>query len=328
VSPAWWSTLESLPRVHAVARPTPLEPAPRLSAELGIDVWLKRDDLTGRGLGGNKVRTVEYLLGDLLAHGHDTLVTGAGTQSNWAMLAALTATTAGIEPHLVYYGSPTQARGNHLLAQLAGAHVRWTGELDRSSVDPMLEKVAVELSDAGRSPCVVPRGGATPRGCLGYVRGAVELAGQLTELALDPAAIWLPTGSCGTQAGLLAGLTVLGAHTRVVGVATSRSPEESTRRVRELAAGTLDLLGSSQAAAEPKVLGGFLGEAYGVPSAEGRRAAALVARTEGVFLDPVFGAKAMAALVHHARRRRVDGPVVFLVTGGAPTMFTAGAERP
>lgn len=321
------ATLESLPRASLVASPTPLQPAHRLSEQLGVEVWLKRDDLTGRGLGGNKVRTLEYLLGDALARGHDSLVTGAGTQSNWAMLAALSAQTVGLEPHLVYYGTPCAAVGNQMLAVLAGARLLWTGDAARASVDPMLDRVAAELAAAGRSPYVVPRGGATPLGCLGYVRGAVELRSQLAERGLEPGCLWVATGSCGTQAGLLAGLTALGSSLPVVGVATSRSAQESVARVDDLARRTLGLLGMETPAPGATVIDGFIGPGYGVSSAEGMRATELVVRSEGVFLDPVFGAKAMAALVAQAKQGRVTGPVVFLVTGGAPTLLSGRSQH-
>jgi D-cysteine desulfhydrase len=317
----------TFPRLPLVLTPTPLVPAPRLSEAAGIEVWFKRDDLTGRGLGGNKVRTLEYLLGDALGKGCDALVTGAGPQSNWAMLAALTARAAGITPHLVFYGDPPPASGNLLLTQLTGADIRYTGELERSSVDPMLDTVAEELSAAGRSPYVVPRGGATPMGCLGYALAARELVRQVPQVGLDPATLWVPTGSCGTQAGLLAGAHWLGWDIELIGVATSRTPEESQVRVRDLATATLHLLAADNTdLAAPRVLGGFLGDGYGKASRAGAAAADLVARTEGIFLDPVFGAKAMAALLAEARRGSVRGPVIFLVTGGAPTLFMRGTD--
>jgi D-cysteine desulfhydrase len=243
------------------------------------------------------------------------------------MLAALSARVAGISPHLVFYGDPPQVSGNLLLTQATGADIRYTGELDRSSVDPMLDKVADELAAAGHSPYVVPRGGATAMGCLGYVRAAAEFLQQLPEAGADPAALWLPTGSCGTQAGLLAGAHWLGWDVELIGVATSRTPEECQLRVHELASATLALLGADCSdLAAPRVLGGFLGDGYGKASRAGAAAAELVAKTEGIFLDPVFGAKAMAALVAEARRGNVRGPVIFLVTGGAPTLFMRGAD--
>lgn len=307
------------PRIELVRSPTPLHPAPRLSAELGVPVLFKRDDLTGLGLGGNKVRGLEYLIADALRQGCDCLVTGAGPQSNWTLLAALTALRYGIEPHVVCYGNPPSDEGNLRLHRWLGVDVRFTGAAERSTVDDGIDALATELRATGRRPYVLPRGGATALGSLGYVRGAVELAGQLE--GVEPAAVWLPTGSCGTHAGLLAGVAFARAGFDVIGVTVSRPVAECQARITTLAAAAAALVHGPDPG-PPRVLGGYLGPGYGVPSPEGAAAALLVARTEGVFLDPVFGAKAMAALVAECAAGRVTGPQVFLVTGGAPTLFT------
>jgi D-cysteine desulfhydrase len=306
------------------ALPTPLQAAPRLSEELGAEVWLKRDDLTGLGLGGNKVRGLEYLLGAALEQGCDTLVTGAGPQSNWAMLAAVAALRNGMEPHLVFYGSATLASGNLHLDELVGAKIHYTGDDDRASVDEAIEAVADKLQAAGRRPCRLPRGGATALGSVGYVHAALELGTQLLDRAVAPRQLWLATGSCGTQAGLVAGSRWLRPTYDVVGVSVSRPVEECVRRVTSLADGAAGLLGLPQVGStdDVSVLGGHLGPGYGQASEEGDAATALVARSEGIFLDPVFGAKAMAALIGSARRGTVKGPVLFLVSGGAPTLFS------
>jgi D-cysteine desulfhydrase len=331
-------------RVDLIVGPTPLHLAPRLSRELGVPLLFKRDDLTGRGLGGNKLRGLEYILADALGQGCDCLVTGAGPQSNWTMLAALSCLRCQIEPHVVCYGTDAASEGNMRLHRWLGVDVRFTGSPDRSSVDVGIEAAGAELRAAGRRPYLVPRGGATPLGALGYVRASTELAAQLAALGEQPAGLWLATGSCGTQAGLQAGAALTGAPYQVRGVTVSRPVPECLDRVRALAAdaaalatGTGDAgegngagttgagtTGAGAAIGEPEVLGGWIGPGYGVPSAEGQDAARLVAQAEGVFLDPTFGAKAMAALVAECRAGRVRGPQIFLVSGGAPTLF-AGA---
>jgi len=349
------ANLASRPRVDLVLGPTPLHPAPRLSRELGVPVLFKRDDLTGRGLGGNKLRGLEYILADALGQGCDCLVTGAGPQSNWTMLAALSCLRCQIEPHVVCYGTEEASEGktsegNMRLHRWLGVDVRFTGSPDRSSVDAGIEAAGAELRAAGRHPYLVPRGGATPLGALGYVRASTELADQLAALGEQPAGLWLAAGSCGTQAGLQAGAALTDAPYRVRGVTVSRPVPECLVRVRALAADAAALsagegaagegaagegaagegaagegaAGEGAAISEPEVLGGWIGPGYGVPSAEGQAAARLVAQTEGVFLDPVFGAKAMAALIAECRAERVRGPQIFLVGGGAPTLF-AGA---
>ncbi len=212
-------------RVDLVITPTALHPARRLSHELGVELYFKRDDLTGAGLGGNKLRGLEYLVADALAQGCDSLVTGAGPQSNWTMLAALACLRYRIEPHIVCYGTaPARAEGNLRLHRWLGTRVRFTGSAERSSVDAGIEALSAELRAVGRRPYPVPRGGATPLGAFGYLRAGQELATQLAGLDRPPAGVWLATGSGGTQAGLLAGLALTGPAYHVVGVTVSRRP--------------------------------------------------------------------------------------------------------
>jgi D-cysteine desulfhydrase len=334
LAPASAGPLAVLPRIQLVLEPTPLHHAPRLSRELGVPILLKRDDLAGVGLGGNKLRGLEYILADLRARGCDSLVTGAGPQSNWTMLAALTCLRNQIEPHVICYGQPAdltaegqaepRAEGNMRLLRWLGVDVRFTGEQDRASVDAGIEATAAELKTAGRRPYPVPRGGATPLGALGYVRASLELAAQLDALGERPRAVWTATGSCGTQAGLVAGAALTSAPYDVIGVTVSRPADEATDRVIDLAARAAELAGLHVTPAPPEVRAGWIGRGYGQPSAEGQAAARLAATTEGVFLDPVFGAKAMASLIAECRSGRAEGTQVFLVSGGAPTLFAGG----
>jgi D-cysteine desulfhydrase len=365
--------LGGIPRVELVTGPTPLHPAPRLSAELGVRVLFKRDDLTGAGLGGNKLRGLEYIVADARRQACDCLVTGAGPQSNWTMLAALSCLRYGIEPHVVCYGTGAADEGNMRLHRWLGTSVRFTGSDERASVDAGIEAAGAELRAAGRRPYLVPRGGATPLGALGYIRASIELAAQFagrdeagvpggasgageppaTQLGGRdevPARLWLATGSCGTQAGLVAGVALTRAGYRVTGVSVSRPVVECCERVATLAASAAALAAGGGVASAggdgaapggdgaapgggaggveiqpPEVVDGWIGPGYGVASAEGEAAARLVARLEGVFLDPVFGAKAMAALIAACRSGAVTDTQVFLVSGGAPTLFTSKA---
>ena len=326
------------PRVDLVLAPTPLHPAPRLSRELGVPVLFKRDDLAGVGLGGNKLRGLEFLIADALAQGCDSLVTGAGPQSNWTMLAALACLRYGLEAHIVCYGSGGgEPQGNMRLHRWLGVDVRFTGEAERSSVDAGIAAVTGELRAAGRHPYPVPRGGATPLGALGYVRASLELAGQLAgygraagrivaghRVLRDPGR---PGGRGGRDRRSLPGRggdgEPPGRGSRGPGPGTGRRGGRARRDRRRPWMHCL----------APDVRAGWIGPGYGVPSAAGQAAARLVAETEGVFLDPVFGAKAMAALIAGCRAGRVHGPQVFLVSGGAPTLFAglsarrAGARR-
>ncbi|CAN5201958.1 D-cysteine desulfhydrase [soil metagenome] len=316
--------LSRLPRLRMGALPTPLQPAPRLSEALGATVLVKRDDLSGVGVGGNKVRKLEYLVADALARGADTLVTGGGPQSNHAALTALAGARAGLSTHLVVHGDPVEGppEGNGVLTALAGADVTYTHDPDRTSVDAGTERLAGQLREAGRRPYVIPRGGATPLGCVGYLAASLELVSQLEELGVSPTHLVLATGSCGTQAGLEVGARWLQATYRVVGVTVSRPAEECVRRVRTLGDACAELSGLDVGPIrDPEVLDGYLGPGHGKPSPEGRAAAELAARTEGLVLDPVFTAKAMAALVDLSRD--ATGPIVFWHTGGAPAAFVA-----
>ena len=319
-----------LPRVALATLPTPLVAAPRLSEAVGVEVWIKRDDLTGLLLGGNKARKLEFLCGDALARGADTLVTGGGAGSNHVQLTAAAAARLALACAVVCYGETpaTEPLGLRLTRRL-GADVVFTGSPDRASVDTRLEEVAAKLTAAGAHPFVIPRGGASPVGAVGYAAAAAELAGQLAGAGVAGAAattVLLATGSCGTQAGLIAGAAVIpDARLEIVGVPVSRPPEECTERIARLASGCAERLGSDRVftARDVRLLGGYLGPGYGKASPEGDEAALLAARTEGLVLDPVFTAKAMAALVVEGRRGALPGPVVFLHTGGTPAALAA-----
>lgn len=331
-----------LPRTSLATLPTPLLPAPRLSEAVGVDVWIKRDDLTGLLLGGNKARKLEFLCGEAQAQGADTLVTGGGGGSNHVQLTAAAAARLGLGCVVICYGSPPAPEPLGLrLTRRLGATVVFTGSPERASVDARLEEVAAKLSADGRRPYVIPRGGASATGAVGYALAAVELTEQLATVGLGAATLLLSTGSCGTQAGLVAGAsfsrgdmppTAGPGHQesadpplRVVGVPVSRPPEECVERIARLATGCAGRLGSDRvfSPGDVHLLGGYLGSGYGTASPEGDEAAELALRTEGLVLDPVFTAKAMAALVAEARAGSFTRPVVFLHTGGTPAALAA-----
>ncbi len=305
-------------RVSVATLPTPLVAAPRLSEALGVEVWLKRDDLTGLGLGGNKARPLDYLVGDALAGGADYFVTGGGPGSNWVLMAALAALGRGLGVEVVLFGTKDAPEVGclRLLKQLPGVTVTFTGTPDRSSVDPLLESVSSDLRERGHRPYVVGRGGAGPVGALGYVDAVDEMSSQLEEQGVDAGTVWLATGSCGTQAGLVAGYRRPGcASTKVVGVSVHRPLEECRQRIAAISDAALDLLEvEDRPAADWDVLDGLRPDPEQVGDA-----ARLMMTTEGLFLDPEFGAPALAALVSGAAE--VAEPVVFLVTGGAPGLF-------
>jgi D-cysteine desulfhydrase len=306
-------------RFPLAALPTPLHRAERLERALGgPPVYLKRDDLTGFALAGNKARQLELLVGEAAAQGCDSLVTGGGPGSNFCQAAAAAARVAGLRCVLVLYGSePPATPANLALARAFGAEVRFTDRPERESVDPALEAAAAELRAEGCRPYLVPRGGATAVGAAAYALAAAELAAQLDAARVVPALVLVATGSGGTQAGLVAG-TLAGGHPwRVVGASVSRPPQECAARVLALAGGAADLLGLPRPDAGHVEVHDVRGPGYGVPSAEGERAAGLAAATEGLLLDPVFTAKALALLARLVRDG-ADGQLVFWHTGGVP----------
>lgn len=322
-----WNALEQIPRVGLGEFPTPLLRMKRLGAALGgLDIWFKRDDLISFGLGGNKVRGLEFLMGDALARGADTLVTGAGCQSNHVRATAAAAAHRGLGCAVVYWGDPPSViDGNDRLTRLLGAEVSFTGNSDRASVDRGIDEQCARLRALGRRPYAIPRGGACALGTLGHVLAARELFLQCRAQDIEPDAVLLASGSGGTHAGWLLGNALLGTPWALQSVAVSRDPDATRAQIQRLAEEAGSRLGVSAAvatAAPPIVRSGFIGAGYGIPSAEGADAIRLVARTEGILLDPTYTGKAMAALIALWKSGRLPfRSVVFLHTGGEPALF-------
>jgi 1-aminocyclopropane-1-carboxylate deaminase/D-cysteine desulfhydrase-like pyridoxal-dependent ACC family enzyme len=313
-----------LPRTPLAVLPTPLVAAPRLAAALGTGPLLvKRDDLTGFAFGGNKARLLEFLVAAAIAEGADTLLTGGAAGSNFCAATAAAARRAGLACQLVIAGRPGPPGpvGPALaLARSWGAAVRWTGVPDRDSVDAALPAAAHELAAAGRRPYLIPRGGATGLGAIGYALAAAELDQQLHQ-QLAPAdladvRVVVPVGSGGTLAGLVAGHVLLGRPWTLTGGSASRPPQAAAQRVLTLAGECLSLLGADPAALGPDeaevTVVDARGPGHGRPSPEGVAAAGQALRTEGLMVDPVYTAKALALVARHARGRTV----VFWHTGG------------
>ena len=315
------------PRFPLALLPTPLVEASRLAKALGGPrIFFKRDDMTGFGFGGNKVRGLEYYIADALANHADVIVTGAGPQSNHVRATAAAARAAGLDVVAVMHDSrPAESQGNLLLDELLGVEVRFTNDPNRALVDSKIEEVAEELRRAGRRPYIIPRGGASALGALGYVESVHELGAQLQAVGVRPQWLALATGACGTQAGLVAGAKLYGAEYRILGVVVSRPVTECVERIIRIASEAARLAGHEieVEAGDVIVRDGFIGPGYGIPTPEGVEAIRLVARTEGVFLDPTYTGKAMAGLINEIRSGRIgkDEAVVFLHTGGEPGLF-------
>lgn len=308
--------------------PTPLVEVPRLAAALGVrSLQVKRDDLTGFAVAGNKARQLELLIDEAVDAGADTLVTGGTIGSNFIQAAAAAAAFADLACHLVLAGSRTPAHTHPNLAAAAtwGAELTWTGEADRSSVDAALHRVARQLTDAGRRPHVVPRGGATATGATGYRYAVDELLMQLPPLAANapPPVVVVATGSGGTLAGLVAGVVARDRPFRVVGASVSRPPEALRADVLRLAHEVADRRGEPAPDPDDVCLIDARGPGHGQASAEGVHAADVALRTAGLVLDPVYTAKALAALPAVVG----SAPAVFWHTGGLLDAVAGLLER-
>jgi D-cysteine desulfhydrase len=316
--------LEALPSVALWPWPTPVYEMRRLRERLGGGprLLVKRDDLIGFGFGGNKVRKLAVVAARALEEGADTLVTVGGVQSNHARVTAIVAASLGMKCHLVLNGErPARETGNLLLGHMAGAHVHYVAS--RAERSTAIGALVQRLSSEGLRPFLIPLGASTPRGALGFARAVAELLEQIGA----PDVILHSTSSGGTQAGLLAGVALNRVPTRVVGISADDPAETIATHVRALLQemdGVLGIAGESIApGAHIDIDDRFVGPGYGVPSPESADATRLLLACEGIALDPVYTAKAMAGLIAHVREGRYAGheTVLFWHTGGTPALL-------
>jgi D-cysteine desulfhydrase len=287
---------ERLPRASLATLPTPLEPSAALPG--GASLLVKRDDLTGLGMGGNKARKLEFLCGAALADGADVLVTAGGPQSNHCRMTAAAGARLGLDVHLVLGGAePVEPSGNQLLALLFGAQLHFVGSHDWADIEHARRMLTERLAAEGRRPATIPIGGSTPTGSAGFALAYLELAGQLAASSVIAAAVVHTSSSGGTHAGLLAGQVLARSaglpSPRVVAVAVAKGVVLDESTVMRMADATLDLLGEpgSVAAADVEALGGWLGPGYEVPTQEGDDAVRWFARKAGLVLDRTYTGK-------------------------------------
>jgi D-cysteine desulfhydrase family pyridoxal phosphate-dependent enzyme len=317
--------IDSLPRFLLATLPTPLDELPRLSKELGVRILCKRDDLTGFAMGGNKARKLEYLTADALEKGADVLVTGGGVQSNHVRTTAAAARKAGMDAVGVFFTSPGgDVNGNLLLDHILGAKLVYA-EADKHETERVIEQFCEDLQKQGRKPYLIPVGGSTKLGVIAYMVAVKELLEQLKPRQITLDAIVITTGSCGTHAGILAGLKWLGAEIPLHGITVSRSRDECYERIPRLVREAAAYLERDITLREGDIIvhDGYLGEAYAKITPEARAAIQRVARLEGIFLDPVYTGKAMAGLFDLVGRRAFapGANILFWHTGGAPGIF-------
>jgi len=326
--------LNRFPRVNLGTWPTPLEPALRLSAALGgPEIWIKRDDLSTLGLGGNKVRKLEYLLADALAKGCDVILTTGAAQSNHARLTAAACARLGLRCVLVLRGKPDQGRpgrleGNLLLDHLFGAEVRLV-DCHPDERNAIMTAMAAEMATAGHQPYTIPVGGSTGLGALGYARCAQEIAAQAASFGLRIDVVVSSSSSGGTQGGLVLGQKGLRLPFAVWGISADYSRAELQALVSRVATEAATLVdGPVVTPAEVCAFDEYVGPGYGVVTEGCREAVRLFASTEGIILDPVYTGKAAAGLIDLIRRKelRPGQRVVFIHTGGSPAIFAYGPE--
>lgn len=312
------------PTVALGQLPSPVEEAHRLRAALGggTRILVKRDDAIPFGFGGNKVRKLSVVVAQAIAEGADTLITVGGVQSNHARATAATAAKLGLKCHLIANGGkPDKLTANALLDSLLGAEVEYVAE--RTDRVPAMRRAAERIRAAGGHPVEVPLGASTPIGALGFVRAVAEML----EQGVRPDVIVHATSSGGTQAGLVAGCALHGLSTRVVGVSADDPAADVERQVRSIIAGMAPTLGSVlddvARDARVEVDDTFVGGGYGVPTPASVEAQQLAARTEALFVDHTYTAKALAALIAYVRDGRIppDATVLFWHTGGQVGLF-------
>ncbi|WP_254444572.1 D-cysteine desulfhydrase family protein [Ruegeria arenilitoris] len=309
--------------------PTPLERLDRLSEKLNIELWLKRDDLTGLGFGGNKTRQLEFYFGDALAQGADTVLITGAVQSNYVRSAAAAAARLGmksvlqLEERVPDMGPEYYQSGNVLLAKILGAeHISFPVGEDEAGADLALHKRADELRAQGRNPYVIHLGlHHPPLGALGYVAAGQELHQQMQDFD----AVVVPSGSGATHAGLLTGLKTSGSSAKVMGICVRRNCQLQHERMVTVVEKLANLLGIDPSALVRGIetRDEALAPGYGRLGPKSRSALELMAQTEGIFLDPVYTAKTFAGLLDLVQRNEIrrGQKVVMIHTGGLPALF-------
>lgn len=332
---AFGGILRSFPRLELFSTPTPIQRLERTEQALGpqaggVRIFVKRDDHMELGGGGNKLRKLEYHLGEAITRGCDTIITMGGLQSNHARLTAAAAARVGLACELVLAnvvartGDDYEHNGNVLLDQVFGARLHTLPA--NADVAATVNAITIELSKSGRNVFVIPTGGSTPLGALGYVRCAQEIVKQESLLGVRFAQVIVPNGSSGTHAGLAAGFALLDRGVGFVrSFAVLADYAATMKKTRELTHGTLRLFGEEArfSADSINIDDTHRGTGYGIPTDEMIHAVQLLARNEGLLLDPVYSGKAFAGLLADIRSRRYPAGtnVLFVMTGGTPGLY-------
>jgi D-cysteine desulfhydrase len=319
------SPVTSIPRIELANAPTPLLHLERLSRELGVELWVKRDDLTGLLESGNKIRKLEFLIGEALAQGADTLITCGTLQSNCCRTVSAVAARLGLRAILALKGAPpTEYDGNLLLDRLLGAEIRYCTDDEWEKVDQVLEDLVGRVRTEGGKPYVIPESGATVTGALGYVVCGQELAQQITHGAPDFDTVAITVFSGGSQAGLLMAKQTAGLRAEIVGIPIAWEGARVRDHVQDLVdQARLRYKLAVTPPSDVRLLDGYQGSGRTSVKAETLELVARIARTEGIVLDPVYTGKAFAALLDRIRQApgELGRRVCFVHTGGVFSVF-------
>jgi L-cysteate sulfo-lyase len=323
--------LSRFPRVPLAHLPTPLEPLDRLSKHLGGPrIWIKRDDCTGLATGGNKTRKLEFLIGEALAHGADTVITFGAVQSNHARQTAAACARYGLQCHLVlsravqWPQADYEVTGNVLLERITGAHIHIVAPADAPA---HAAELTATFERRGNRVYRIPTGGSNVTGALGYVACAYELLDQAKHLGFHPDLVLHASSSGGTQAGLAVGLHATG--TELVGINVSDAlPTTIEARVNQLARATFEYLGGKGTLPDCSIRHEFLGSGYGMPTASCLNAIRTLGELEGIIADPVYSGKALDAMasLDHSRTRPTPSHVLYIHTGGTGALPAYGTS--
>lgn len=323
---------KKLPKKKLGFFPTPLVELYRLSEALGGPrILMKRDDQTGLALGGNKTRKLEFLVGEAVEQGCDTLITGGAAQSNHCRQTAAAAAASGLPCHLVLGGTPPEiVDGNLLLDYLLGANIYWSGEFRKGETIP---EVAKQLEQDGFKPYVIPYGGSNATGAAAFVYAVEELQDQLNDMSIEVSHVFFASSSGGTQAGLLLGACMFNQLFQLIGIGIEKSEtgEDSLEiQVMNIANSAAKLLkvGTQFSLEDITVRNDYIGKGYGVVGELERQAIRLTAETEGILLDPVYTGRAMGGLIDMIKRSEIsrNDTVLFWHTGGVPALFPYSSE--
>jgi D-cysteine desulfhydrase family pyridoxal phosphate-dependent enzyme len=315
--------LDSFPRIPLSLTPTPCHRLNHISDKYGVEVFCKRDDLTGFGFGGNKTRKLELLIAEALERNCDTIVTSGGIQSNFCRITAAAGAYTGLSVHLLLGGKePKRLTGNLILNKLLGATFHFIESDDWQEWEEKNKRIIQDLESQGRKVFLIPIGGSVPMGALAYTMAFIEILEDQERMGLSFDHIIHASGSAGTQAGLVAGKSLTGWQGRISGISVGMDRESLAEKVTTLANQTAQLIGGTVDTTKVIVDDAYIGDGYAIHTQAGQDAIDFFSKKEGIFLDHVYTGKAAAALLDWLEKGKLKGEkVLFLHTGGTPELF-------